>query len=63
MLNELKYIIPQRIKLLLYNTLLMPHLNYCLMIWGFNQERISKFQKRAIRIITLSKYNAHTSPL
>ena len=63
MLNKLKYIIPQRIKILLYNTLLVPHLNYCLMICGFNQERISKLQKRAIRIITLSKYNAHTSPL
>ena len=63
MLNKLKYIIPQRIKILLYNTLLMPHLNYCLLVWGFNQERISKLQKRAIRIITLSKYNAHTSPL
>ena len=63
MLNKLKYIIPQRIKIMLYNTLLMLHLNYCLMIWGFNQELISKLQKIAIRIITLSKYNAHTSPL
>ena len=63
MLNKLKYIIPQRIKILLYNTLLITRLNYCLMIWGFNQERISKLQKRAIGIFTLSKYNAHTSPL
>ena len=27
MLNKLKYIIPQIIKILLYNTLLMPHLS------------------------------------
>ena len=33
------------------------------MAWGFKCERIIKLQKKAIRAITNSKYNAHTEPL
>ena len=62
-LNRLKQELPLRIKIMLYNTLLVPQINYCLTIWGFQCERINKFQKKAIRIITQSKYNEHTSPL
>ena len=40
-----------------------PHLNYGLLVWGFNCSHIAKLQKRAIRTITISKYNAHTTPL
>ena len=62
-LNKLKHYIPENIKLLLYNSLILAHLNYGVLAWGYNHERLSKLQKKAIRIITLSKYNAHTSPL
>ena len=31
--------------------------------WGFACSRLKKMQKRIIRIITCSKYNAHASPL
>ena len=62
-LNNLKYVLPERIKLLLYNTLLLPHIHYCLMTWGYHGQRIYKIQKRAIRTITLSKYYDHTAPL
>ena len=31
--------------------------------WVFEWDRISKLQKRALRIMTNSKYNAHTDPL
>ncbi len=30
--------------------------------WGYHCERISKLQKKSIRILSLSKYNAHTEP-
>ena len=33
------------------------------MTWGSHGQRIYKIQKRAIRTITLSKYNDHTTPL
>ena len=39
------------------------HLNYAILSWGFACSRLKKMQKRIIRIITCSKYNAHTSPL
>ena len=48
---------------MLYNSLLLPHINYCLTTWGYHCHRLQKLQKRAIRIITLSKYNDHTAPL
>ena len=38
------------------------HLSYSL-TWGFDSNRIVKLQKRCVRIITRSKYNAHTQPL
>ena len=34
-----------------------------ILLWGFNTHRLIKLQKRAIRIITDSKYNSHTEPL
>ena len=48
---------------MLYNTLILPHFNYCIMAWGYQCNRIIKLQKRALRIISKSKYNAHTEPL
>ena len=48
---------------MLYNALLLPHINYCLVTCGYQCKRINILQKRAIRLITLSKYNSHTAPL
>ena len=45
------------------SSLILPHLQYCILSWGFKWDRIFKLQKRAVRIITCSKYNAHTEPL
>ena len=62
-LNRLKRQLPIRIKLTLYNSLIQPHLNYGILIWGHNCDRILQLQKKVIRIISLSNYNAHTEPL
>lgn len=62
-LNKLKYFLPQQIKILIYNALILSHLNFCIIVWGYQCERIIKLQKKAIRILSLSKYNAHTEPL
>ena len=35
-MNRLKYIYPQPILHILYNTLILPHLNYCVIVWGFD---------------------------
>ena len=35
-LNKLKHTLPQEIKIILYNSLILPHINYCIMAWGFS---------------------------
>ncbi len=42
---------------------MLSHLNFGILIWGFKCERVTKLQKKFIRIISLSKDNAHTEPL
>ena len=61
--NRLKYIYPQHILHMLYNTLILPHLNYSLIVWGFDLSRILLLQKRAMRTITNSWYRTHTTPM
>ena len=62
-INKLKYVLPRNVLLQLYNSLFLPHVNYGILIWGHNYERIEKLQKRAVRFITQSKYLAHTDPI
>ena len=59
-LNKLKYVLPLNILSIMYNSLIFPNINYGILVWG---HRMFKLQKRAMRIITLSKYNAHTYPI
>ena len=60
---RLKNYLPVHILRLLYNSLVLPYLQYGILTWGFKIGRIEKLQKRAVRIITCSKYNVHTEPL
>ena len=62
-MNRLKNYILENALLTIYNTLIIPHLNYEILTWGFNSDRILKFQKKSVRSFTLSKYNAHTEPI
>ena len=62
-LNRLKHFLLLSVKLCLYNSLILPHINYGLLLWGHSCDRILKLQKKAVRIITLSKYNSHTDPI
>ena len=47
----------------LYNSLILSRINYGILLWGYQSERIFKLQKKALRIISLKKYNAHTEPI
>ena len=65
-LYQLKHIYPQRILFTLYTTLIVPHLNYCLILWGSyikENHRLHLLQKKALRIITNSHYIAHSEPI
>ena len=59
-LNSLKHELPLSILKTIYNTLFMPNLNYRILVWGSETESIHKLQKRVLRIISDSKFNAHT---
>ena len=62
-LNRLKYILPTHVKLMIYNALILSRINYGILLCGYNSEIIFKLQKKAMRIISLQKYNAHSEPL
>ena len=62
-LSKLKHYIPPYILRMLYFSMVNAHLNYGILVWGFVPTRLIKIQKRTIRTITCSKYNAHTEPL
>ena len=62
-MNRLKHYLPQRILQILYNSLILSHLNSNITAWGFASHKLCRLQKRALRLITDSKYNAHTQPL
>ena len=48
---------------MLYTYLILPHINYCIMAWGYKGIRLLKIQKKPVRIITLSGYSTHSEPL
>ena len=56
----------EEVLLTLYNTLILPHLSYCILVWGSKiqtNHRLHLLQKKAVRIITNKDYVAHTEPL
>ncbi len=62
-LNRLKHFLPTQTKVLIFNSLVLPHLKFGILIWGFKCEKVSKLQMRVIRILSMGKYNAHSEPL
>lgn len=49
---------------MLYNSMILPYLNYCNLVWGSsyktNHQRIVILKKRVIRIVNKFNYDAHT---
>ena len=64
-INHLKSIYPQRVLFTLYNSLIVSHMLYGILLWGKldNVDKIAKLQKRAIRTISFSRPIAHIEPL
>ena len=54
-INKLKHVLPKTIRIILCNSLILHHINYCLMIWGYQCNRITKLQKKAIITIYYSQ--------
>ena len=62
-MNRIKNQVRKCVLKMLYNSLVFPHMQYAILTWGFKLGRLNRLQKRAVRIISGSKYNSHTEPL
>ena len=66
-LSRLSKELPYNVLILIYNTILLPYLTYCCITWGFTYQtyinKILIIQKKAMRIITHSPFQCHSSPL
>ena len=66
-MNKLKHFVPTRILHTLYCTLVLPFLNYGILIWGdtckLYLDKLIKLQKWAIRTVSNSHYRSHTGPI
>ena len=67
-LCQVKHMLPEKTKILIYNSLCKPILEYGQLIWLSKASKkqklkLTQIQKRAIRSIGNTKYNAHTEPL
>ena len=45
-LNKLKHVLPVYTLKTMYDALIVPHLKYNILLWGFNSNRMSKLQKK-----------------
>ena len=66
-LNQVKKILPMKTLKTIYNSILQPHLQYSVITWGNAKlkdlEPLIMKQKKAVRLVSKSKYNAHCEPL
>ena len=67
LLNRAKHVLKTDAMLTLYNSIVLPYMNYCCELWGSTYKSrlhgIVMLQKRAIRIIHGAQYRDHTSKL
>ena len=63
LLHKLKSEYPTSILKSIYNTLILPNINYFILSWGSQIDTLYLLQKRAIRNISKSDFRAHTEPL
>ena len=62
-LHKLKYIFPAYLLRMIYNSLILPHLNYSLLAWGIQYPNIELLQKKAVRVVNFKSPVAHTEPI
>ena len=62
-MKRIRHVITFDILVMLYNTLILSHINYCILAWGYQSGRTMLLKKKCLRAITGSKLFAHTDPL
>lgn len=66
-LYRLKNQLPCNLLRTIYYSLILPHLTYCITVWGHSRSRartrLETLQKKSIRLASKVKYNSHCGPL
>jgi len=62
-IHRLKHFLPIHILRIIYCSTVQSNLNYSLLAWGYDCNRLAKTQKKIVRNICCQNYNAHTEPL
>ena len=66
-IKKASFCLPSRSLISLYYALVYPYMQYCILVWGStypsNLNRIALLQKRMIRIVYKTSYDAHTYPI
>ena len=63
-LTRLRYFLPRHTLKNIYNSLVLPHFQYGITLWGANCSRLEKLQKQCIRKINqVKRHNGHTDRL
>ena len=62
-INRFKNFLQDYIALSIYNTLVLPHINYNITLWGHHSDKIFKQQKKAVRLVACQRYNSHIDPI
>ena len=66
-LYKVKDVLLQQSLLMIYNTLILPYIHYCNIVWGncskTKLDHILLLQKKAVRICSKAKYLSHTNIL
>ena len=64
---KMRTLVPMETLRTLYYAFVYPHMNYCIEVWGKTYDKytdsIIKLQKRIVRIMTFSHFQAHSEPL
>ena len=66
-LYKIRYNLSSDTLLSLYQTLIRPYFDYCNIVWASEStvslNKLFRLQKKAVRIITFSRWNSHSNPL
>ena len=62
-MNKIKYFVLKLCLKFIYSSLIHSHLNYGVLLWGFDSKKIITLQKKALRVVTNSHFLAHTASL
>ena len=66
-IKRVRYSVPYKTLLSIYNSLVQPYLDYCSSVWGSwsksLSQKLQKLQNRAARVITFSNYDQSTDEL